>query len=59
MTPITFLHKTAAETYTGQTAVICNFSENYSIKQDEVQNFLWNNDQATLVCSWLIIHKMK
>jgi hypothetical protein len=33
---------------TGATAVICNFSENYSIIQDDVQGFHWNSDQATL-----------
>jgi hypothetical protein len=35
---------------TGETAVICNFSENYSIIliQDEVQGFHWNSVQATL-----------
>jgi hypothetical protein len=33
---------------TGEIAVICDFSENYSIIQDEVQGFHWNNAQATL-----------
>jgi hypothetical protein len=33
---------------TGETAVICDFSENYSIVQDEVQCFHLNNAQATL-----------
>jgi hypothetical protein len=33
---------------TGEISVICDFSENYSIIQDEVQGFHWNNDQATL-----------
>jgi hypothetical protein len=32
---------------TGETA-ICDFSENYSITQDEVQEFHWNNALATL-----------
>jgi hypothetical protein len=31
---------------TGETAVICNFSGNYSIMQDEVQGFHWNNAQT-------------
>jgi hypothetical protein len=33
---------------TGETAVICDFSENYSIVKDEVQGFHWNNAQATI-----------
>jgi hypothetical protein len=33
---------------TGEIAVICDFSEHYSIMQDEVQGFHWNNAQAIL-----------
>jgi ABC-type uncharacterized transport system ATPase subunit len=33
---------------TGEIAVICGFSENYSIIHDEIQGFHWNIAQATL-----------
>jgi hypothetical protein len=44
-----FLKELKCNLQSGKFVVLCDFAENYSfILQDEAQEFLWNNAQATI-----------
>jgi hypothetical protein len=48
MTAIMFYKELKLKLKTGEIAVICDYSENYSITQKEVHGLHWNNAQTTL-----------